>query len=258
MKKNNSQKISAIIGFIIIFFFSLLFSFPHAIAEDITLVVGDWAPHIDQNAPNQGYMTEIVVRAFRRVGVEAIIEYHPWTKVSSMVDDASYMSFSWIWNEERGRKWLFSETISDGIIVFVAKKGSGINWKTFEDITPYRIGVAAGYSYGTGFDSMRDKLTLTTVIINEEHFTNLLADRIDLFPINRANYSLIMRTKITPHDRKIFKILSPPLTSSSSHLVCGKKFPQGTYFISKFNKGLRLIMKDGTKQRIINKSLSLD
>ena len=76
--------------------------------DRLTLVVGEWAPYIEQETSNQGFMSEIVVKAFERIGVKVEIKFRPWKRVEDEIDNENQVSYSWIWSEQRSKKWLFS------------------------------------------------------------------------------------------------------------------------------------------------------
>ncbi len=254
MRKTKLLSIVAISGYFVIFFSP--FSF--AVAEELTLVIGDWPPHVSEKAANKGYMSEIVIKSFERVGIKANLEFYPWKRVASNVDRKNRVSFSWIWSEERSKKWYFSEAIAEGVAVFITKKDREIHWKTLEDLKSYEIGVTGGYSYGDDFDKFKDQLSINTVTSDEQNLRKLLKGRIDLFPLNRMNFFELMRTKFTKKEREQFKLLSPPLTSTSSHVICAKTYDKCPYFLIKFNEGVNSLIRDGTRQRIINQALSLE
>ena len=64
-----------------VFFFSfLLISFSYcslANAEDLDIVIDDWPPYIDPTLPTQGFMSEIVLKSFEKVGINAKLIYKP-------------------------------------------------------------------------------------------------------------------------------------------------------------------------------------
>ena len=241
-------------------FILVTFSYlPWASAEDLDVVIDDWPPYIDHTLSNQGFMSEIVIKSFEQVGIKANLIYKPWKRVELDLDKSNAVSFGWIWNKERAEKWLFSNEILKSSSVFAVRKDSNISWKTLEDLRPYHIGVTRGYSYGSKFDNFKAQLMIQVASKDEHNLGKLLKKRIDLLAIDPVVGTMMLHSKFSPEERSQLKfIMEPVIASHGSYVICAKTYNKCLYYLNKFNEGMDLLIRNNTKQQIINNSSSFE
>ena len=227
-------------------------------AEELTLLIDDYPPYIDSTQSNQGFWSEMVILAFERVGIQAKLEYKPWGRVELELDRANKVSFGWVKDSKRLKKWHYSDIISTGTAGFLAKKSNNISWRTYEDLRQYKIGKTIGYSFGDEFKKWEPLLNIQQVPEDRQNIQKVLIGRIDLFATEIASAAMLIRKHLTEAEKNsLIFITTPALTIWSSHLVCSKEYEKCPYYINKFNQGLRVLTNQGTKQKIINKINSL-
>lgn len=56
----------------------------------IVLATGNWEPYYGETLPNGGIVTEIVRRAFRRVGYELEVKWRPWARAMEVTKQGKY------------------------------------------------------------------------------------------------------------------------------------------------------------------------
>jgi len=223
-------------------------------AEELTLVIDDYPPYIDQSQQNQGFWSEMVILAFERVGIQVKLEYKPWGRVELELDRANKVSFGWVKDSKRLKKWHYSDTISTGTAGFLAKKSSNISWRIYEDLRQYRIGKTIGYSFGDEFKKWEPLLNIQQVPEDRQNIQKVLIGRIDLFATEIASAAMLIRKHLTEAEKNsLIFITTPALTIWSSHLVCSKEYEKCPYYINKFNQGLKVLTQQGKKQKIIEK-----
>mgnify|MGYP002700109649 CR=1 FL=1 len=227
-------------------------------AEELTLLIDDYPPYIDSTQPNQGFWSEMVILAFERVSIQAKLEYKPWGRVELELNKANRVSFGWVKDSRRLKRWHYSETISKGAAGFLVKKSNKISWSTYEDLRQYKIGKTIGYSFGDEFKKWEPLLNIQQVPEDRQNIQKVLIGRIDLFATEIASAAMLIRKHLTEAEKnRLSFITTPALTIWSSHLVCSKEYEKCPYYINKFNQGLRVLTNQGTKQKIINKINSL-
>lgn len=228
-------------------------------SEELTLVVDDYPPYIDQSQTNQGFWSEMVITAFSRVDIEATLEYKPWGRVERELNQANKVSFGYVKDSKRLQRWLFSHAISHGTSGFLVKKDREFSWKEYKDLLPYRIGRTIGYSFGNEFQQWQDKLNIDDVPEDLQNIRKLLANRIDIYATDLASSAMLIRQYFNQEQRDSLTFVSTPaLTIWSAHLVCAKSFDRCPYYIKKFNDGLAILDREGIKQEIIDKIHSLN
>ena len=238
----------------------LLLSPSLALAEELTIVTGEWAPYMGKELPGNGFLNEIVTKAYAEVGINVNFVYMPWKRVSELeVGRYNAISSAWVWNKEREKKWRLSEKITQGEDILVTHKNSNISWKTLGDLKPYHLGTTLGYSYGDEFDRFKTQLMIESVPSDIINLKKVLAGRIDAFVVNRMVAASLIRSYFTPEQRKEFKFVVDPLIGQRSlHLVCSKTYKKCSGYLAKFNQGLRLITDNGAKRRIVDQAASME
>jgi len=228
-------------------------------AEEITLVIGDYAPYIDDKAENKGLLSDIVVQAFAKEGITASIDFKPWKRVEeNAIQKEGRLSYGWIHTTERAAKWLYSNPIYSSADVFITRADSDFSWKTLEDLKPYRIGVIRGYSQGDAFEAFKSQLQVQVADSDLANLRKLLAKRIDIFPSDPVVAAHAIRTSFTTDERSKFRVVPEPnLGVSAMHMVCAKSYAKCQYYLDKFNTGQKKLEADGRKQQIIDKATQL-
>jgi polar amino acid transport system substrate-binding protein len=222
--------------------------FSQANAEDLDVIIGDWSPYIDRSLSNQGLISEIVIKSFEKVGINANLIYKPWKRVELDVDKRDSVSFGWIWNKEREDKWQFSNEIGISSSVFVARKDSNISWRTYEDLRPYQIGITRGYSHGSAFDDFKSQFMIQEVSKDEHNLRKLLKKRIDLFAVDPMVGARLLRTKFSLEERNQLKfIMEPAIATHGIYVVCAKTYKKCSYYLDKFNEGMDSLIKNDIK-----------
>jgi polar amino acid transport system substrate-binding protein len=241
-------------SFIVLQLLLTLLNVQTAQAETLSLVVDDYPPYIDKTQDNQGFWSEMVIEAFARVGITATLQYKPWGRVERELDQANKVSFGYVKDKKRLNKWRFSHVLSEGIAGFLVKKERHFSWQQYSDLVPYRIGQTIGYSFGDEFNQWQDKLNIENVPEDLQNIQKLMAKRIDLYATEYATAAMLLREHFnqTQRDSVVF-VAKPPLTIWSAHLVCAKSFDRCPYYINKFNKGLKILSREGVKQKILER-----
>ncbi len=228
-------------------------------AQDVKVAIGDYAPYIDKSLANKGFLSEIVVQAFKNSGLNAVLEFKPWKRIEATeISENNLVSFAWIKTKERSTRWHYSDTIMSTTTVFITAKDKGFKWKTLNDLKAFKIGVSRGYSYGNEFDAMRGKFKVQEAASDEQNIKKLVSGRIDIFPIDPFVGAQIIRDKLSAADAAKLKVVSEPnLGEDGMHAVCGKKNVQCQGILQKFNEGLAKMKADGSLQSIITKATAL-
>jgi polar amino acid transport system substrate-binding protein len=237
-----------------LFFLFYLVSFAHA--EKLFIHVGEWPPYIESGTENKGFMSEIVINAFRYSGIEAALIFEPWKRVEYNVMENKAVSFGWYKNEERARIFHFSEEIVKSRVVFAKRKDRDIPWKSFNDLKPYKIGVTMAYSSGEEFDKFKSQLQIDEAVSDEVNLRKLLKGRFDLFTVDPIVGARLLRTKFSPEERGNIEFMTDnPLSSLGVHLLCAKSNDRCLYYIEKFNAGLAAVRAEGIKQKILDQAM---
>ncbi len=228
-------------------------------AKDVPIAIGDYAPYIDKSKANKGFMSEIVVKAFKKAGLNGVLEFKPWKRIEEVeINENKRLSFAWIKTDERSKKWHYSDNIMAATTVFISVKSKGFKWKTLEDLKPYKIGTSRGYSYGTEFDKMKSQFKIKEAASDEQNIKKLVSGRIDIFPVDPFVGAQIIRDKLSPDEAaKLEVVKEPNLGYDGMHAICAKSYSECRGILDKFNSGLAKMKADGSLQAIIDQATAL-
>ncbi len=220
-------------------------------AAEVSLVTADWAPYYGVELDENGFVTALVTAAFERRGHSVSLDFMPWKRSLHRVEQGEADAVMGAYHsEERAQKYLFSDPFFTVTVGLAALPSLGIReYKSLEDLKPYRIGINRGWVNSREFDAadflMKDEATHQILNVRK-----LLAGRVDMIVTALG----VLRYEITqwsgPAPREIV-FLHPPLARHGLHLMAARANPEATAIIRDFNQGLAHIREDGTYAKII-------
>lgn len=130
-----------------------------------------------------------------------------------------------------------------------------IRFSEFEDLAPYRIGAAAGYSYTRTF--WESGLDIETVARNDLLIPMLLENRLDVVPVN---YLSTVFDSIQSGKRKQLAFLYPPLRRAAYYnpFARASDYPDKAKFLKAYDKIIRDMRNDGRLLAIFERYLGPD
>lgn len=244
-----------------ILFLSILIVASTTTARQCTVSIGtlQWEPYIGPNMRNNGYVSEIVVEAFKRVDCKADISFYPWARALKLAEQGELDGvFPEYYDKERNIKFAFSEPFPGGPVGLYKRKDTVGSYLTspqinqteaLKELQEYTFGVVRGYINTAEFDA-------ATFLTKEEadsdaiNLKKLYNRRIHFIVIDKnVAEHLIERNFPTFHNELEF--MSPPLETRALHIAFSKNAHNYQKKLHAFNRGLREIKEDGTLDRII-------
>lgn len=227
----------------------LSFPSPGRAGERLSLATLEWAPYVGRDLPNHGYTSEIVRRAFERVGYGVDITFMPWARVlrraASGAFDAMYPAYH---SRERARTFLFSDPFAWSYLVFYKRTGDEITYTRLRDLEGYRIGVVRGYVNAPAFDRAEDLIKEPTDS-DESNLRKLLRGRIDLAVIDRHTAGHLLENRISEGIGRL-EPLGPPLQVKPLYLGMSMEVPGHQAVVSDFNRALARMASEGMLEEI--------
>lgn len=220
--------------------------------KSISLVTEPWEPYIGMELKNGGYVTEIVTTAFQRMGYDCFVDYTSWERSIREAKAGHYDGLLGAYHtEERAKYFKFPNPIVQSRVALFALKDREIRFKKLEELSPYKIGVIASYSYTEEFDNATylNKLSSYSTRIN---IKQLLTGRIDLL-IGSEEVVYMSLKKHFPKEINSLKPLKINDDIRAIYLLISKKADNADQLVHDFNQGLEIIIKDGTFDAIIKK-----
>lgn len=201
-----------------------------------------------------GFLLAITKEAFSRVGYKVNVEYMPWVRaLNNVMEGSSEALLGAQYSEERAAKMQYTDVVGQSEMVFFKMKDTKINYSKLEDLKPYVIGTITTSVYTPEFDaaSYLKKESVTDYLQNIQ---KLISGRIQLFLEKKYVVLNTVKTRYPDYYGKI-NYLQPPLKELKFYNCFSKKIPGYKQKVADFNRGLSMIIKDGTFKKIMDQEL---
>lgn len=217
-------------------------------AEQVRLTNGEWPPYLGETLPYHGVASRIVAEAFALQGIEVQWEFHPWARSLKMakqgVRDGSAV---WFHNPERERHFHISEPVVESRYYFFHRKTHAFDWNDVTDLRGLRIAATRGYDYGEAFQRAEaaGELEVVRLTGDEQGLRQLLAGRIDVFPVDKVVGLDLLHQQFSAAERRLLSFHPVPLRSDSLHLLLSREVPGNAELMQRFNRGLARLRDSG-------------
>ncbi len=222
-------------------------------AEEVAIVTGEWAPFISQKLPSYGPHSEIVVAAFKAVGVESKIKFVPWKRaIKELQEGSSLCSYTWSKTDKRKKFATFSVPLlnSRTVFIFLKSKNPDFEYSTIDALKSFKIAALAGYAHVETFKKAKLNLEISKNLSTA--LKKIKLGRVDLVCDNEA-VAIDMIKKEFSGDKGNFGISKKSFSTKESYMVFSKKAPDSDKYRKLFNTGVTKIKADGTYDAIIAK-----
>lgn len=232
--------------------FGLLLASGAARAELLRVTGSLWSPYLDNELENGGLAADLVRTALERAGYQVEASAEPWSRAYEGAAIGVYDVVAAIWqNEERGEDLIFSNPYLLNDIIFMSRQGVLGGWRTFNDLTSYRIGVVRDYAYDEVFDTHPDLHRYA----NNHLIQNLLLlrqGRLDVVVGDR--WSILHEiAQFMPDDIGYFVALPKPLARRALRLGVSRLNPKAPEIVAAFDAAIAEMQADGTYDEIVKR-----
>jgi polar amino acid transport system substrate-binding protein len=220
-----------------------------AAERTLNIAAYDYPPYFSKDLENGGFMTEIIVEAFKRSGHNVEIPFLPWKRALEGTKSGKHDGLFTIWYRPEREEWfVYSDPLPANELGFYKRKDQDISFKTIEDLKPYTIGVGRGYALPPGFDEA--SLKISEVKDDEVSLRKLHKGRVDLVLTDKILGKYIIDTRI-PEAIPDLEWLEPAAHIDIQYLVISKKAPYYDAILASFNEALAAMRADGTLKSIM-------
>lgn len=235
--------------------FVLLFVISQQIfaTETIKVVAGEsFAPLMwnDKGIP-RGIAIEVAKAVVEKAGYNFVIETCPWLRCQLLAENEGAFITGFSSNEERLKKFFYTEPIIFSEVVIVTKKGKEFPFKNDEDLKGKRIGYQNGSGFGPRFENLK-KIFKTDFDHNDiARVKKIDADRIEggIFSLGLPGFAYA--AKQAGFKVEDFTILPEMVAKDPNFMATGIKTPNAKEKIAKINAALKALIEDGTIARIL-------
>lgn len=227
--------------------------------KSVSLATLEWPPYIGSKMPDNGYVYEIVKRAFEKAGYDVSINFYPWARALSMAGSGNVDAlFPEYYDDSRLAEFGFSTPFPGGPVGFYKRRKDQIQFsvdprerpqEALAGLTKYSFGVVRGYINTKAFDDASDLLK-DEVTDDELNLKKLFAKRIDLIFIDKYVASYIIAEKY-PWMADSLEFMEPELEVKQLYLAFSKKAENTSQKRIDFDKALEEMRSSGELQNII-------
>lgn len=228
------------------------------LAADEKIVVAAFEyPPIYQNAKDKGLSGDIVVAAFKAVGVDVDMQFYPVSRMVTTVSDGQAVCgiggavlFA---APEIARNVTVGSTIqyvSQTFLYNAKKYPDGIAYASLADMAKYRVGVLRGSGIMKFLEKTKE-LKFDTNTTHDGTARQLRLGRIDVWAIVDITGAMYMK-RLFPDEASDYKHTKAFMLGDVS-VVFSKKLDPDNVYNKKFQEGLAAIKKNGVYLRIMAK-----
>jgi polar amino acid transport system substrate-binding protein len=217
-------------------------------ADRVRLTNGEWPPYLGEDLPHHGVASRIVAEAFALQNVEVQWEFHPWARSLKMAEQGTRDgSAVWLYNREREQRFHISDPVVESGYYLFHRKNRHFDWSSVEDLRGLRIAATRGYDYGEAFQQAEaaGEINVVRLTGDEQGLRQLLAGRIDLFPVDKVVGFDLLYQNFSAAERRLLSFHPVPLRSDSLHLLLSREVPGNAELMQRFNQGLKRLRDSG-------------
>lgn len=234
---------------------SLVFSLQAHAADPVAVCVDAENPPFMSSVAGKaaGLYPALITEAFQTNKLAVQLDAKPWKRCIADMDDARTGVGGIYKNEERLKKYDFSEPIFVERMAVFSNKGRKLEFSGVPTLIGKRVGVMRGWSYGDEFDKAvkEGKITVEEVNSDAQNFQKLSAGRIDaVLAIDEAG-ATVLKGGHHPDIEKSAKYLFENPTFLAFH-----KSANQADALSRFNKAIDDMRKNGKLGKIATSELS--
>lgn len=222
-----------------------------ALADEIHLVTGEFAPYSGENLPSGGMLTDLVTGIFYQLGYPVSVTYLPWKRGYQQTLSGKFTAtFPYSFSTERAAQMLYSAPLrSDSVHLFVHIEAK-LKYTKLEDLRGARLCTALGYNL---FPEIQEALTQQLVeLISVREMDSCVrmmeSRRADgIFLSEQAGWHLI---DVAAGSRRNYRMLDKPIHEVREYLLIAKDYPGAAEILKRFNQELARLIANGGYQRV--------
>ncbi|WP_020406253.1 substrate-binding periplasmic protein [Hahella ganghwensis] len=223
-------------------------------ADTVRITNGEWPPYLSQHYNHFGVASHIVPEALKLENFQVEYGFFPWVRSLEFAEDGIWdASIVWTFSRERETRFLYSEPVIKLRSVFFHRRDKVFEWEALEDLKGYRIGGTIGYYYGPELSKLEKsgKLNISRVRSDAQNLKLILADRLDLFPIElEVGYEVLHRN--FPSQQINLITTTRPFRETSYYMIVSRKSPKANSILKAFNQGLVKLKESGRFDEMID------
>ncbi|MCG9595612.1 transporter substrate-binding domain-containing protein [Vibrio sp. Isolate25] len=241
-------------------YFCLVFIPLSASSQTVTIAVGgEYPPYHSKQLPGDGINAQIVTAAFRTQNVAVKYVYLPtWKEAFDFAAQGKADATAlWELNKQYHELFLVSDVVYKINAHFFYKEELEFDWNHIEDLKGLKVSALVGGYYGEPFENAEQsgKISVERVDDEAKNIKKLITGTIDVSPLYIAYVNYVLKKEGLESEGERLAYHPTPLFINTLHLLLPKRSSESKQRLMTFNKGLKVIKKNGKLQAILNAHL---
>lgn len=220
--------------------------------ETIRLVAGDSFPPLmwQENGVAKGVAVEIGKAILEKAGYKVVVEACPWARCQMIAENDGAFITGFSKNDERIKKFIYSNITMYDEVVIVTKKGKEFSFKNTNDLKGKKIGAQLRVSFGPKYEELKKGMIIETDSDDVARVKKIILGRLDggIFSLGEAG--IAYSAKLAGHTMKELSILPDIIAKDPNYLATGSKTPHAKEKINKINAAIKALTNNGTIAKI--------
>ena len=219
-----------------------------AVGERVRITNGEWPPFTSERLPHHGPLSRVVVEAFALEGITVDYGFFPWKRAYQHARTGKWDgTIGWAPTPEHLADFHMSEPLMVLDKALFHLKSTPFDWTTIEDLSRWRLGGTAGYSYGKEWDlAVREgRLKVEEVPLDEQNIRKLLLRRIDVAAMELDVARYLMATQLSPQEADLLTYHPRFIMQTPICLGLSRQSEESPARLARFNRGLQRLRHSG-------------
>jgi polar amino acid transport system substrate-binding protein len=224
--------------------------------ETIRLVAGDSFPPLmwKEGPVAKGIAVEIGRAILEKAGYKVSVETCPWARCQLIAENDGAFITGFSKNDERLKKFIFSDVIMYDEVVIVTKKGKEFSFEDTESLKGKKIGAQIGVGFGAKNEGIKKGMIIERDYDDVTRVKKIAHDRIDGGYFSLGEAGIAYSAKMAGYSMKEFSIISGVISKDPNYLATGLKTLKASQKIKKINAAIKALTNDGTISKIQKKN----
>ena len=221
-------------------------------AQETTLnLASDVWPPFTNVTSEKSIALDIVSTALNRLKLKTNHEIVSFESVIEGLNANKFDGSAALWETaEREKTLLFSDSYLQNRLVLVGLKGMDVSLNSIAELTNRTLGLVEGYAYD---DSLLNATNLELVFSKSDQINlEMLFDKkIDYMLVDELLIQYLLKYQLNDVN-KYLAIGVQPFEIKTLHFALRKDIPNAETIISSFNNEIKIMLKDGTYNQVLN------
>ncbi len=224
--------------------------FIYAQKQELKLASDVWPPFTNTEG-EEAVAQDLVKTALERIEIKATFNISDFDTVIKDIENNVLDGSAALWKTpEREKILLFSEPYLQNQLFLVALKGADVTINSTEELAGKRIGIVKDYAYGDRLLKAKN-LELIASESDQINLEKLFDKKIDYMLVDKLLINYLLKFEL--NNVKEYLAISQKLFKTKMlYFALNKNVPNAALIISKFNKEIKEMIKDGTYNKILH------